>query len=927
MIQRPAALSIALAFAASSALFGCDNTARLTEQEHIQRAKDFEDQGKLNGSIIELKNAIQKNPDSPQARLLLGQVYLKTGAGAAAEKELSRAEKLGVSRESIKPQLGEALLLMGEYKRVLDEILPGDQTSRFNLARIYQIRAEAMLRQGQTKEACTLFQQSLDTDKSHPPTYWGLANCAVVDQDVPKARAWLNDALKLGTQQAQTWVGMGNLEQFNKTHQAALVAYSNALKVEPNNLEALQSRAALNLGLGNLDAAQADIDKTSRLAPQSLGAFYLSALLHFEQKKYAEARSDLDKIFKLTPDHLPSVLLAGATAHALGSYQQAESLLNRFLARFPHHAYARRVLASTQIKQNQPDRALETLAPLIGADSKDVAALVMASDAYVLKGEPSKTASYLERAAALDPKNAYVQTQLGLSHLSTGDNQLAIAELGNAAALDSNQYRADYALVLAHLSRKEFDKALTAIDALEKKLKGSPLPYTMRGSALLGKNDSPGARRSFEKALSINPAFYPAAASLAQLDLRDKQPDAARKRFERLLEKDKNNLQAMLALAQIAAQNNEEAELVKWLEKAAAAHPNAIGPRAALARHYLTRNEYRKALAIANETLNANPDNPAALDLLGSVQLANNDKTSAASTFTRLTQKTDQSPDSLLRLATAQMSAGKSREARATLQRVLKLDPAHPGSLDALIKLDMKDNLPQKALQLARQTQQRLPGNPLGFEREGDILLFQKQPALAAVAYEKALATNQTDSALFIKLHRALSLAGNAKRADPLLAARLKSAPEDLAVHVYAADSLIARGRDKEAVDLYQQLQQRVPRDPTILNNLATLYQRTGHPLAVTTAEQALKLAPDNPAIQDTLGWILVERGQASRGLKLIGQALSSLPQNADVRYHHAAALAKTGNTAQARKELERLLRDTPTFKEAEAAKALLKGM
>ncbi|HEY9099853.1 MAG TPA: XrtA/PEP-CTERM system TPR-repeat protein PrsT [Thiobacillus sp.] len=926
MTLRPIAFSLALSLAAAGGLSGCDNTASLTEQEHIQRAKDFEDQGKLNISIIELKNAIQKNPDSPQARLLLGQVYLKVGAGAAAEKELSRAEQLGVNRETIKPQLGEALLLMGEYKRVLDEIHPSDKTSTVNLARIYQIRADAMLRQGQTKDACNLYQQSLNTDKNNPPTYWGLAQCAVAEQDLTQARSWLDDALKLDNRQAQTWIAIGNLEQFNKNLPESLLAYTNALKFERNNPEALQSRAALNIAMGHLDVAKTDIDTISALAPKSLAALYLQALLSFEQKQYPEARSTLNEVFKLTPDHMPSILLAGATAHALGSQQQAESQLNRFLARFPHHAYARRVLASTQIKQNQPDKALETLAPILTPEAKDTGALILASDAYRLKGEPTKTAAYLERAATLDPKNAYIQTQLGLSHLSTGDNQLAIAELGNAAALDSNQYRADYALVMAHLSRKEFDKALTAVDALEKKLKGSPLPHTMRGSALLGKKDSPGARRSFEQALAIDPAFYPAAASLAQLDLSDKQPEAARKRFVRLLEKDKNNLQAMLALAQLAAQNNQDAELVNWLEKAAAAHPNAIGPRAALARHYLAKNDSQKALAIANETVSANPDNPAALDLLGSVQLANNDKTSATNTFTRLTQKNDQSPDSLLRLAAAQIAANKVNNARATLLRALKLNPSHQASLDALIKLEMKDKQPEKALQLARQVQQQFPKTPLGYEREGDIQLFRNQPALAVKAYEHAFAI-RADAAAFIRLHRAHTLAGNTAIADQLLSNWLKDTPNDLAVRIYVADSLLASGQDKEAITQYQTILRLAPENPGVLNNLAGLYQRARHAQALPTAEQAHKLAPSNPAIQDTLGWILVEQGQASRGLTLLKQALAQAPKNETIRYHHAIALARTGNKAQARQELERLLRDTPAFSEAAAAKALLKGL
>jgi len=81
MSKHPVATAIALAFAASLMGAGCDRISQVTEQEHIQRAKNFENKGNLKGSIIELKNAIQNNPDNAQARLLLGQVYLKNRNG------------------------------------------------------------------------------------------------------------------------------------------------------------------------------------------------------------------------------------------------------------------------------------------------------------------------------------------------------------------------------------------------------------------------------------------------------------------------------------------------------------------------------------------------------------------------------------------------------------------------------------------------------------------------------------------------------------------------------------------------------------------------------------------------------------------------------------------------------------------------------
>lgn len=926
MTQHNARLITLLILALSSPLGGCDATARLTEQEYIQRAKDFEDSGNLKSSIIELKNAIQKNPDSPQARLLLGQVYLKAGMGAEAEKELGQAVRLGVKPESIKPQLGEALMLMGEYARVLDEIHPADQTSRANLARIYQIRADAMLKKGQLKDACKLFQLSFEIDTTNPPTFWGLAQCAVAEQDPVKAREWLDAALKLNSRQAKTWIYIGDLEQLNKNSDTALAAYSKALQSEPANQTALTNRATLNVALGRLETAEADVKKITQLAPQSLSSSYLQALLNFERKKYPEAREHLQAAFKITSDHMPSILLAGATDYALGSYKQAESHLVRYLSRHPGHSYGRRVLAAAQLKQKDADKALETLAPLLAAGTLDVQALVLAGEAYRNKREPSKAAEYLARAAEIDPKDAAIQAQLGFSHLAAGDSQLAIAELTSAASLDPDQHRADILLAMAHLDRKEYDKALAAIDALEKKLKNSALPDTLRGNVFLGKNDFSSARKRFERALAIDPAFFPAVASLAQLDIRDNKPEVAQKRFERILDKDRRNLQATMALAELAALRNQEKEYLSWLDKAVKDHPTAIPPRAALVRHHLVRKDFPKALAIANETLSANPDSPAALDLLGSVQLAMNDIPSAISTFTKLTQQAAQSPDAHLRLTTAQIADNKMAAARTTLQKALKLKPDHEPSLDAMIRLEMNDNKPEQAQQIARQLQTDRPQSPLGFEREGDIQLNQKKPSLAVKAYEQALAKGAGSSVL-IKSHRAHLLAGNPAAAQQL-ANWLAQHPKDNTVRFYAAEYYAATGRHQDAIAAYQALLAQAPGSAIALNNLANSYQQVGDKRALATAENAYKLDSGHPAILDTLGWLLVEKGQAGRGLELIEKALAKAPGNPDIRYHRIMALlTHKGDKARARRELESLLKDAPAFSQAEAAKAQLQKL
>ena len=95
----------------------------------------------------------------------------------------------------------------------------------------------------------------------------------------------------------------------------------------------------------------------------------------------------------------------------------------------------------------------------------------------------------------------------------------------------------------------------------------------------------------------------------------------------------------------------------------------------------------------------------------------------------------------------------------------------------------------------------------------------------------------------------------------------------------------------------------------------------------MATAEQALKLAPDHPAVQDTAGWIMVENGQVARGLTLLRKAVAKAPDSPTVRYHYAIGLIQSGDKVQARKELERVVASSQKFPEIDEARTVLAGL
>lgn len=142
---------------------------------------------------------------------------------------------------------------------------------------------------------------------------------------------------------------------------------------------------------------------------------------------------------------------------------------------------------------------------------------------------------------------------------------------------------------------------------------------------------------------------------------------------------------------------------------------------------------------------------------------------------------------------------------------------------------------------------------------------------------------------------------------------------------MYLAEFYLTDRQTKSAIEQYQTILRQHPKYAPALNNLATAYQHEKDPLALEYAEKAYELAPDSPAILDTLGWILVAQGNTTRGLPLLKKAASLAPQAAEIRYHLASGLAKSGNKPEARKELEQLLGTGKNFSSIDEARALLK--
>lgn len=908
------------------ALLGLALTTRFAGaagSDPLAEAENLVAKGQLRAAEIQLKNAVRSDPKNMAAHYRLAVVQLQLGNAAAAEHEAKEARAGGYDPEHTVPFIAQTYLLQQKYRELLDDF-PTEQGSNTERSGVLVARGYAQLALGKSDEARTSFAeaQKLAPDQSGPL----LAEAKVLmgQGQIAAAEPLLDHALQVDPKSSDARLAKAQLLRLNGKLDQARSMLDELLTTNPGYVSGRLARAEILLGQNKDAAAKADLDAVLATQPGNGAAIYLGALLAAKNKDYNKANADLQRIARALPSIPRGYYVLALVQYNLQQFEQAEDAARRYAARNPDDLAGHKLLGAVELALKRPADAVEALAKFENDDKVDAHALDLLGRAYSQVGKTAESLAAFSKAVKLAPDNAALRMQLGGSQIRAGNQKEGIADLEKSLELAPLAPAAE-TLVVMQLQAGKWDEAVEVAKKLQEKESGSPVAGNLLGMIALTRFDLDGAHATFAEVAAKHPDFLPAQLNLARVLELDGKTDEAEQVLQKLQKSRPADVVVLARLVELLSRTGKLDSAIAVTEQAHVANPNDQNITIGLINLFIGHNDKDKALALARRESGSNQAVNIPLILARArAEAAAGLNGEAADTYRRLIEIAPSNISYRRELGRVLFSSGDVAGAQRAIDQALEIAPQASALVQDRIAIAFKAAGVDGALAAAKQLQATHPDLPTSAALEGDAYMIAGQYAQAADAYAASFKRSPS-TLLAIDVARAKSGAGDTEGAAAVLREWVTTNPNDKTALAMLGDyDLTARRFDMAKKELEAASETRSP-NPIVLNNLAWLLQKSGDARARSVAERAFLAGPNLPPVKDTLGWILVQQGQAGAAIGLLQEASRAGGQkNPDIQYHLAAALNAIGRRDEALTVLTELFKgQQPNFDDKPEAEKL----
>jgi tetratricopeptide (TPR) repeat protein len=721
---------------------------------------------KYREAIVEYRGAIQRDPKFGEARYKLAEAYVHVHDAAGAYREYIRAADLMPENAESQLKAGQMLLLARQFEDA-------------------KARADRIL--------------AIDPKHVAGQILRGSALAGLKDLD--SAISQIEDAIQLDPERSGTYDSLGTLELANGDRNGAEEAFKKAVQLSPASVPARLTLATFYLSARRAADAEDAFKETLRLDPKNpaanraLSLFYVATHRFQEAERYLKtvadapgattARLELADYYLMTarPTEAEQVLNmvgadnakahAGAQSrlaaveYAEGKKPQAYARLNDLLTRQPKYAPALLIKARFLRTEHRIDEAVAQAKAATQADPTFLQGHFFLGKLYMEMSEFTAAADAFREILKLNPRATAAQIALSRAQLASGNTDASLESARDA--LNAQPQNPDAHLLLARglIARGKLADAEKEMTALATKYPSESAVQSQMGSLFAARGDARSARRSFERALALDPNSVEALSGLVLLDLTANRPAEARARVETRLAQNADDSRLLLLAAETYAGTGDAAGAEQALRRAMAIDPADLHINAMRAQLFMSENKLEDAKAefdtLAKRTSNSD-DAVASETLIGVILEAQNRAADAQAQYERVLARSPQSAIAANNLAWLYAHRGGNLDVALGLaQTAAQQMPDRPEINDTLGWIYYKKDLPGQAIAVLERSVELDSTSPLYHYHLGLAYAKSGDRQLAAQWLERALTLNSE----FDGASDARRLLASIRRGDP----------------------------------------------------------------------------------------------------------------------------------------------------------------